>query len=95
MNASTLARIADGITLARNRAALDAARGASGRPAGALRAPRVPGLARRGGCASSAGRGRAVRLSLHEKAILGICGVLQVVLQDKYPKLAAIIRGLM
>jgi hypothetical protein len=35
------------------------------------------------------------RLSLHEKAILGICGVLQVVLQDKYPKLAAIIRGLM
>jgi len=34
MNASTLARIADGITLARNRAALDAARGASGRPAG-------------------------------------------------------------
>ena len=34
------------------------------------------------------------RMSLHEKAILAIAGVLQVVLQDKYPKLAALMKGL-
>lgn len=34
------------------------------------------------------------RMALHEKAILGILGLLQVVLQDKYPALAAIIKSL-
>ena len=35
------------------------------------------------------------RMSLHEKAILAIAGVLQVALQDKYPKLAQILKGLL
>lgn len=35
------------------------------------------------------------RMSLHEKAILAIAGVLQVVLQDKYPKLAQLLKNLM
>ena len=35
------------------------------------------------------------KLSLHEKAILGILGLMQIVLQDKYPALAAIIKGLL
>ena len=37
----------------------------------------------------------AKKLSLHEKAILGILGLLQIVLQDKYPAIAAIIKGLL
>lgn len=37
----------------------------------------------------------AKKLSLHEKAILGILGLLQIVLQDKYPALAALIKGLL
>jgi len=35
------------------------------------------------------------RMSLHERAILAIAGILQVILQDKYPKLAAILKGLL
>jgi hypothetical protein len=35
------------------------------------------------------------RMSLHEKAILAIAAVLQVVLQDKYPALAALLKGLL
>ena len=35
------------------------------------------------------------RLSLHEKAILAICGVLQILLQDKYPEIAKLIRGVL
>ncbi len=35
------------------------------------------------------------RLSLLEKAILGIAAVLQVILQDKYPALAAILKSLL
>lgn len=34
------------------------------------------------------------RMSLHEKAILAILGLLQVVLQDKYPVLAALLKSL-
>lgn len=34
------------------------------------------------------------RMALHEKAILGILGLLQVVLQDKYPALAALLKSL-
>lgn len=35
------------------------------------------------------------RLNLHEKAILAILGVLQIVLQDKYPLLAKALKGLL
>ena len=35
------------------------------------------------------------RLNLHEKAILGLGALLQVLMQDKYPALAALIKGLM
>ena len=35
------------------------------------------------------------RLSLLEKAILGIAAILQVMLQDKYPALAAILKSLL
>lgn len=34
------------------------------------------------------------RLALHEKAILGILGLLQIVFQDKYPALAAALKAL-
>ena len=34
------------------------------------------------------------RLNLHEKAILGLGAALQVVLQDKYPWVAGLIKGL-
>lgn len=34
------------------------------------------------------------RMSLVEKAILAILGCLQVLLQDKYPALAALLKGL-
>ena len=33
------------------------------------------------------------KLSLHEKAILGIAGVLYILAQDKFPMIAAIIKG--
>lgn len=33
------------------------------------------------------------KLSLHEKAILAIAGVLYIMAQDKFPVLAAIIKG--
>lgn len=36
----------------------------------------------------------ADKLSLHEKAILGICGVIYILAQDKFPALAAILKGL-
>lgn len=35
------------------------------------------------------------KLALHEKAILGILGLLQVVLQDKYPAIAALLKAMM
>lgn len=35
------------------------------------------------------------RLNLHEKAILGLGALLQILMQDKYPGLAALIKGLM
>ena len=35
------------------------------------------------------------KLSLHEKAILGIASTLYVIAQDKFPLLASIIRGLL
>ena len=35
------------------------------------------------------------RLNLHEKAILAICGVLQILMQDKYPAMAELIKGLL
>ena len=35
------------------------------------------------------------KLALHEKAILGILGLLEVAFQDKYPALAALIKSLM
>lgn len=34
------------------------------------------------------------KLSLHEKAILGILGLLQIVFQDKYPAVAALLKTL-
>lgn len=34
------------------------------------------------------------KLALHEKAILGILGLLQVVLQDKYPAIAALLKAM-
>lgn len=34
------------------------------------------------------------KLTLHERVILVILGVLQILLQDKYPALAALIKGL-
>lgn len=34
------------------------------------------------------------KMALHEKAILGILGVLQILMQDKYPQLAALLKGL-
>lgn len=34
------------------------------------------------------------KLSLHEKAILWICGVIYILAQDKFPALAAILKGL-
>lgn len=43
----------------------------------------------------SSDRALEKRISLHEKAILGILGLLNIVLQDKYPALAKIIRGFM
>lgn len=36
----------------------------------------------------------ADKLSLHEKTILGICGVIYILAQDKFPALAAILKGL-
>lgn len=35
----------------------------------------------------------SAKLSLHEKAILGIAGVLYILAQDKFPMIAAIIKG--
>ena len=35
------------------------------------------------------------QLAIHEKAILGICGLLLIVLQDKLPAVADILKGLM
>lgn len=35
------------------------------------------------------------KMSLMEKAILGILGLLQVILQDKYPALAALLKAMM
>ena len=35
------------------------------------------------------------RLNLHEKAILAIGAVLQILMQDKYPKLAELLKGLL
>ena len=35
------------------------------------------------------------RMSLHEKAILAILAVLQVILQDKYPALAKILKAML
>lgn len=35
------------------------------------------------------------RLSLHERAILGLAGALYVLAQDKFPLVAAAIRGLL
>lgn len=35
------------------------------------------------------------RINLHEKAILGIGALLQVLMQDKYPALADLLKGLM
>lgn len=34
------------------------------------------------------------KLSLHEKAILAICGLLYILAQDKFPAIAAILKGL-
>ena len=34
------------------------------------------------------------KLALHEKAILGILGLLQIVFQDKYPAVAALLKSL-
>lgn len=34
------------------------------------------------------------KLALHEKAILGILGLLQVVFQDKFPAVAALLKSL-
>ena len=34
------------------------------------------------------------KLALHEKAILGILGLLQVVYQDKFPAVAALLKSL-
>lgn len=34
------------------------------------------------------------KMALHEKAILGILGVLQILMQDKYPAIAALLKGL-
>lgn len=35
------------------------------------------------------------RMNFHERLILLICGVLSIVLQDKWPKLAALLKGAM
>lgn len=35
------------------------------------------------------------RLNLHEKAILGIIAVLQILMQERYPKLAELLKSLM
>jgi hypothetical protein len=35
------------------------------------------------------------KLTLHEKAILGILGALSILLQDKFPKIAALIKGIL
>lgn len=35
------------------------------------------------------------RMNLHERLILLICGVLSIVLQDKWPKLAVLLKGAM
>ena len=37
----------------------------------------------------------SVKLSLHERAILGIASALYVLAQDQFPKAAAIIRGIL
>lgn len=34
------------------------------------------------------------KMALHEKAILGILGILQILMQDKYPGLAALLKSL-
>lgn len=36
----------------------------------------------------------AERLKLHERAILGLCGILYIVFQDKFQLVAQIIKGL-
>ncbi len=35
------------------------------------------------------------RMNFHERLILLMCGVLSIVLQDKWPKLAALLKGAM